>query len=272
MTGRAPRDTSAGSAAPTGGESAPPVVRRSEAPGDTLATDPSSEIAVSALASTGDTSSLVEQPTVRDLVLAALSGTDKRLLLEGGTPRHELSGTSGPLRPEVMLRRREILVVQYTPAAWRSQVAWHSYWDQHGGFAGANLENEQLMADSPSTPRSQHRKVRVAWGQARKWVRAQAASHVADINASREHVGPRPIARWRCRPSVPNAARARLDRPATTRPVRVPARAPEPGRPEVGVDQRDGTGVRRHDPRGPRRRHAPRRRCRHPGEASGWRA
>ena len=119
-----------------------------------------------------------------ELVLAALSATDKRLLLEGGTPRHELSGTSGPLRPEVVLRRREILVVQYTPAAWRSHVAWHSYWKPHGGFGGANLDNEQLMADSPSTPRSEHRKVRVTWGQARKWVREEAASHVADIKAS----------------------------------------------------------------------------------------
>jgi hypothetical protein len=92
---------------------------------------------VSALASTGDTSPPVEQPTVRELVLAALSGTDKRLLVEGGTPGHELSGTSRPLRPEVVLGRREILVVQYTPAAWRSQVAWHSYWKLHGGFGGA---------------------------------------------------------------------------------------------------------------------------------------
>ena len=68
------------------------------------------EIRGSAPASTGDTSPLVAQPAVRELVLAALSGTDKRLLREGGTPRHELSGTSGPLRPEVTLRRREILV------------------------------------------------------------------------------------------------------------------------------------------------------------------
>ena len=125
------------------------------------------------------------QPAVRELVLAALSGTEERLLREGGTPRHELSGTSGPLRPEVTLRRREILVTQYTPAAWRSQVAWHAYWDEHGGFGGANLENEQLMAGSPPTPRREHRKVRVTWGKARKWVREEAAACKASSDTSR---------------------------------------------------------------------------------------
>ena len=89
---------------------------------------------------------------MRELVLGALSGTDKQLLLKGGTPRHELSGSSGPLRPEVVLRRREILVCQYTPAAWRSHLAWHTYWDQHGGFGGANLDNEQLMAGLAAAP------------------------------------------------------------------------------------------------------------------------
>ena len=57
-----------------------------------LADPTASEIGGSALASTGDTSPLVEQPTVRELLLRALSATDKRLLLKGGTPRHELSG------------------------------------------------------------------------------------------------------------------------------------------------------------------------------------
>jgi hypothetical protein len=76
---------------------------------------------------------------VRELVLGALSASDKRLLLEGGTPRHELSGSSGPLRPEVTLRLWEIFVRQYTPAAWRSHLAWHSYWDQLGARAGDEL-------------------------------------------------------------------------------------------------------------------------------------
>ena len=108
MTGRrAPRDTSQVSAAATGGVSVPPaatiepstaadrsagrkssrppggwrVVRRSEPLRETPATDPSSETGGSAPASTGDTS-LVEHPQagVRELVLGALSASDKRLL------------------------------------------------------------------------------------------------------------------------------------------------------------------------------------------------
>ncbi len=120
---------------------------------------------------------------MRELVLGGLSASDKRLLLEGGTPRHELSSSSGPLRPEVTLRRREILVSQYTPAAWGSHLAWHAYWDQHGGFGGANLDGEQLMAGSPPTPRSDHRKVRVTWGQARKWVREEAVDQASASGA-----------------------------------------------------------------------------------------
>ena len=89
---------------------------------------------------------------MRELVLGALSATDKQLLRDGETPRHERSTTSGPLRPEVVLRRREILVQQYTPAAWRSQVAWHVYWKPHGGCGGANLDNKELRAGSPPTP------------------------------------------------------------------------------------------------------------------------
>ncbi|MGO9754669.1 MAG: DUF5131 family protein [Solirubrobacteraceae bacterium] len=167
------RATSAGSPSerkPAGSCAGQRVVRRSEPPAEPAA--PSSDVGGSAPASTGDASLLEhEQPGVRELVLAALSASDKRLLLEGGTPRHELSTSSGPLRPEVTLRRREILVSQYAPAAWRSHLAWHSYWDRHGGFGGANLDDEQLMAASPPTPRSEHRKVRLTWGQARTWVR-----------------------------------------------------------------------------------------------------
>jgi len=60
--------------------------RRSEPPAEPAATDPSFEIGSSAPASTGDTSPLEhEQPGVRELLLAA-SASDKRLLLEGGTP------------------------------------------------------------------------------------------------------------------------------------------------------------------------------------------
>jgi hypothetical protein len=105
------------------------------------------------------------QPSVRALVLDALGEHDRRVLLEGGTPRHEHSTSSGPLRPEVALRRREIRVAQYTPAAWRSQVAWHVYWRQHD----YDTLDEQLRAGSPPTPRSEHRTERVTWGQARKW-------------------------------------------------------------------------------------------------------
>ena len=71
------------------------------------------------------------------------------------------------------MRRREVLVRQYTPAAWRSRVAWHSYWDQHGGY---DIDDEQLMAASPPRPRSDHSTVRLTWGQVRKWVREDTAT------------------------------------------------------------------------------------------------
>ena len=109
MTGRrAPRDTSQVSAAATGAVSVPPaaaiepstavdrspgrkssrppsgrrVVRRSEPLRETPATDPSSETGGSAPASTGDTSLQHPQAGVRELVLGALSASEKRLLAD----------------------------------------------------------------------------------------------------------------------------------------------------------------------------------------------
>ncbi len=67
------------------------VVRGSESLAEAAATDPLSGIGGSAPAWTGDTSPLERpQPGVRVLVLGVLSASDKRLLLEGGAPRHEL--------------------------------------------------------------------------------------------------------------------------------------------------------------------------------------
>ncbi|MGO9958154.1 MAG: hypothetical protein ACLP50_19675, partial [Solirubrobacteraceae bacterium] len=92
-------------------------------------------------------------------------------LLAGGIPDVIDASSSGPLAPEVRMRRREVLVRQYTPAAWRSHVAWHSYWDQHGGY---DIDDEQLMAASPPRPHCDHSTVRLTWGQVRKWVREDA--------------------------------------------------------------------------------------------------
>lgn len=129
----------------------------------------------------------VPQPVVRELVLGALSERQKQQLLAGDTPEVIDSSSCGPLRPEVRICRREILVRQYTPVAWRSQVAWHTYWDRHGGCGGANLEDEELMAGSPPEPAREHQTGRVSWGQARRWVRGGArprrclTRHVARI-------------------------------------------------------------------------------------------
>jgi len=65
-----------------------------------------------------------------------------------------------------------VLVTQYTPAAWRSHVAWHTYWRPHAH----DTPNEQLRAASPPPPRSDHKKVRLTWGEIRKWVREDAAT------------------------------------------------------------------------------------------------
>ena len=97
--------------------------------------------------------------------------------ITSGCPR------SGPLKPEVILCRREILVRQYTPAAWRSQIAWHVYWEPHG----YDTLDEELRAGSPPTPSSRHRIVKVPWAQARAWVTetALASAPAAASDASR---------------------------------------------------------------------------------------
>jgi len=101
-----------------------PRVRRSKALKETIATNPSPALDPSTPASTGDTSrpsatAARHQPSVRELVIGVLSERDRETLLKGGTPRHEASSSSGPLRTQVLLKLREILVRQYTPAAWR---------------------------------------------------------------------------------------------------------------------------------------------------------
>jgi hypothetical protein len=63
-------------------------------------------------------------------------------------------------------------VRQYTPAAWRSHVAWHAYWTEHG----YDTLNDELRVASPPRPRSDHRTVRLTWGQVRKWVREEPAT------------------------------------------------------------------------------------------------
>ena len=65
---------------------------------------------------------------MRELVLGALSENDRRTLLDGGTPSHERPTSSGPLCPALTFRRREVLVEEYPPAAWRSRAAWHTDW------------------------------------------------------------------------------------------------------------------------------------------------
>jgi hypothetical protein len=151
-------------------------VRRSKALEATIATDPSPAIEPSAPPSTGDTSlpsaSDRRQPSVRELVLGVLSERDRQALLTGGTPRHEASSSSGPLRPQVLLRLREVLVRQYTPAAWRSHVAWHAYWTEHA----YDTLNDELRVASPPRPRSDHRTIRLTWGEVRKWVREEGAT------------------------------------------------------------------------------------------------
>jgi hypothetical protein len=173
-----------------------PRVRRSKALQETIATDPSPAIEPSAPASTGDMSrpsatEACRQPSVRQLVLGVLSERDRGTLLKGGTPRHEASSSSGPLRPEVLLKRREILVRQYTPAAWRSHVAWHAYWTEHG----YDTLNEELRVASPPRPRSDHRTVRLTWGEVRKWVREEHAPLDEVVPQTSSDVSRRPGAR-----------------------------------------------------------------------------
>jgi protein gp37/predicted nucleic acid-binding Zn ribbon protein len=178
-----PPTTGAGSPSegkPAGSRAGRRVVRRSEPLAEAAAADPSFGTGGSAPASTGDASLLEhEQPGVRELVLDVLTHRQREELLAGGIPDVIDASTSGPLRPEVRMRRREILVSQYTPAAWRSHLAWHGYWDQHGGFGGANLDNERLMAASPPTPRPDHRKVRLTWGVRQEAAELAGADDVA---------------------------------------------------------------------------------------------
>ena len=112
------------------------------------------------------------------------------------------------------MRRREVLVRQYTPAAWRSHVAWHSYWDQHGGY---DIDDEQLMAASPPRPHSDHSTVRLTWGQVRKWVREDTTqrqeNHAKASRASRTPgVGARAGLSSRTRHDLDRAAQQLRDR------------------------------------------------------------
>ena len=103
------------------------------------------------------------------------------------------------------MRRREVLVRQYTPAAWRSHVAWHSY-SAPAHMGGYDIDDEQLIAASPPRPHSDHSTVRLTWGQVRKWVREDATQRQENhANASRA------TSRRLCRGAggvvVPDAAR-----------------------------------------------------------------
>jgi hypothetical protein len=120
-----------------------------------------------------------------------VSERDRETLLKGGTPPHEASSSSGPLRPQVLLKLREILVRQYTPAAWRSHVAWHAYWTEHG----YDTLNDELRVASPPRPRSDHRTVRLTWGQVRKWVREEHATLDEAAPQASSDVSRRPGAR-----------------------------------------------------------------------------
>ncbi len=188
--------------------------RRRCEPAESAAPGRSSETGL-APASTGDTSLLEhEQPGVRELVLDVLTDGQREELLAGGIPDVIDASSSGPLAPEVRMRRREVLVRQYTPAAWRSHVAWHSYWDQHGGY---DIDDEQLMAASPPRPHSDHSTVRLTWGQVRKWVREDATqrqeNHANASRASRRPgVGARAGLSSRTRHDLDRAAQQLRDR------------------------------------------------------------
>jgi hypothetical protein len=201
------------------------------------------------VADTSDTS-LLPQPTVRELVLAALSPTDRSILLAGGTPRHERSSSSGPLRPDVELRRREVLVTQYTPAAWRSHAAWHTYWRERD----YDTVDEEHRKEAPPTPRSDHRKVRLTWTEIRSWLKegeegtsgppsgdtspppdSAGVSDMSAGTAAADAGTPQPVARRRTAAArdtstgrgLPSRDRHRLDRAAQLLRVRY-AHRPSP--------------------------------------------
>jgi protein gp37/predicted nucleic acid-binding Zn ribbon protein len=210
---------------PAGSRAGRRVVRRSEPLAEPAAL--SSGCGGSAPASTGDTSLFEhEQPGVRELVLEVLSDRQREELLAGGVPDVIDASSSGPLRPEVRMRCREVLVRQYTPAAWRSHVAWHSYWNQHGGY---DIDDEHLMAASPPRPRSDHSTVRLTWGQVRKWVREDTTQRQENhANASRDTsrtpgVGARAGLSSRTRHDLDRAAQQLRDRFAYRPSRRAPA-------------------------------------------------
>lgn len=111
---------------------------------------------------------MIAQPTPRDLVLGFLSDADRDEILAGGRPSKWEGGSasSGPLRPQVMCRSFGLEVQQYTPEAWETHVAWHTYWRQHG----YHTIDEELAADAPPRPSGDRELLRITWGQIRQWI------------------------------------------------------------------------------------------------------
>ncbi len=141
-------------------------------------------------------------------------------------------------------------MTQYTPAAWRSQVAWHTYWRERDY---ATID-EAHRPEAPPTPRSDHRKVRLTWTEIRSWLKEaqeETSEPSRDASPPPDSAGvsdtsppgtgaadadtPRPVARRRTAAArdtstgrgLPSRDRHRLDRAAQLLRVRY---AHRPGR------------------------------------------
>lgn len=124
----------------------------------------------------------MNQPTPRELALAFLTAAERVEILAGERPRkwEGAAGRSGPLRPQVRCRPFGLEVEQHSADLWAAEVAWHSYWREHG----YHTTNAELLAAAPPRPEFDPKTrtlARVTWGQLREWIAEDAAPEQLEL-------------------------------------------------------------------------------------------
>lgn len=98
-----------------------------------------------------------------------------QVIATGRADQSSMASSSGPLRPEVRLRRHGVDVKRPSAASWTSECAWHLHCREHG-YPRPDTDT----TDYPPHPhREGERTERVTWRQITQWVRAVAARTIA---------------------------------------------------------------------------------------------
>ena len=141
---------------------------------------------------------MIVQPNARDLVLNHIAGTGrnraKRLhdalwdLDTRGRVGYTGSASAGPLRPHVELVAVGARVERPSVDCWQSEVAWHTYCQQHGY---PNTGAEYIASYPPYPAHSPSRRggrcgcvtVTYRWATVRDWLEQATAGEQLDLFA-----------------------------------------------------------------------------------------